>query len=324
MNQFTKKKFNTSDYLYAPMLSMGGNTYQRPITEGLWNILNRATRLARDNKQQLIRDGRKLSLDIRGTPKGNRPINFVIYHVPFDQDKNRSIESFDVPTIDHSKIKHVELVRWTINAIRDVCKDAEVIICTNEAFGNALLDLKPTILIPEVETTRPMYYRVRTYNTIIQNQWLSGTTVFLDSDAIVLKDPRDLPKKLNFNVGVTARYAPNLMPINEGVIITDSNSDACHDFFAHYMGTYQLIKDDPLIQNITGNDLMRWRGGQLSLNAICNGNKMTDFRDSSHEIKVLPCSKYNYSVSKKSEVSSLRKQNKAYIAHIKGKAKLQD
>ena len=99
-----------------------------------------------------------------------------------------------------------------------------MIVCTVEAFGSAIADLHPTILIPEVERNRPMYYRARTYNTIVQNQWLSGTTVFLDSDAIVLKDMKSLPQQLNFKVGVTARFAPNLMPINEGVIITESDS----------------------------------------------------------------------------------------------------
>ena len=166
-----------------------------------------------------------------------------------------------------------------------------------------------------------MYYRAITYNSIIQNQWLSGTTVFLDSDAIILKDPRQLPSQLNFKVGVTARFAPNLMPINEGVIITESRSRECIDFFAHYMGTYHWIKDDKLIQQVTGNDLMRWRGGQLSLNAICPGNKMIDFRDSTSSVKILPCDIYNKAVTSKKEVKILINEDKSYIAHIKGKAK---
>ena len=303
------------------MLSISGNNYQRPITDGLWKILSRARLIARENKKQLIQNGYELKLNIQGKPRGTQPITFVIYHVPFDKDQNKSIGSFDVPTIDHSKIKHLELVRWTIRSIQKTCPDAEVVVCTDEAFGGAIADLNPTILIPEVEKIRPMYYRARTYNTIIQNRWINNTTVFLDSDAIVLKDMRHLPKQLNFKVGVTARYAPNLMPINEGVIIVESESKPCIDFFAHYIGTYQYIKDDKIIQQITGNDLMRWRGGQLSLNAICPSSKMVDFRDSNEHIKILPCSKYNYAVSNKAEVSTLAKENLIHVAHIKGKAK---
>ena len=321
MNQFMQHEIDTGKFLYAPMLSIAGNIYQRPITEGLWSILSRARLVAKENKEHLIQEGLKLKLNIKGRPKGGRPINFVIYHVPFDQDEDNSISSFDVPKIDHTKIKHLELVRWTIQAIQQTCPDAEIVVCTDEKFGKAIADLNPTILIPDVDKKRPMYYRVRTYNTIIQSKWLGGTTVFLDSDAVVLKDPRNLPRKLNFKIGVTARFAPNLMPINEGVIITESQSQECINFFAHYMGTYQWIKDDTRIQQVTGNDLMRWRGGQLSLNAICRGSKMTDFRDSSKHVKILPCSRYNYAVRSREEVEHLAKDGAKYIAHIKGKAK---
>ena len=88
------------------------------------------------------------------------------------------------------------------------------------------------------------------------------------------------------------------------------------------MGTYQWAKDDIEIQKITGNDLMRWRGGQLSLNAICNGVKMSDFRDSTAGIKILSCDKYNRAVRSKDEVHYLSRNTDTYIAHIKGKAKL--
>ena len=274
------KKTQTSamaSNLHAPMLSINANNiYQRHIADGLWTILSRARQIALENKSHLIRAGHNLTLPIKGSPAGDKPITFVIYHVPFENKENKSIGSFDVPTIDHSKIKHLELVRWTIQAIQRVVPDSEIVVCTDEPFGELLSDLKPTIVVPEVEKNRPMYYRARTYNTIIQERLTKGVTVFLDSDAILLKDPTQLPSQLNFNIGVTARYAPNLMPINEGVIITNSESQACLDFFAHYMGTYETIKDDKSIQKIVKNDLMRWRGGQLSLNAICPCTKMLD------------------------------------------------
>ena len=312
---------NIQKGLYTPMLSINGNNlYQKTITDGLSTILSRAQEIGAKNKDQLIQSGYALTLPIQGKPIGYSPVTFVIYHVPFEANQDKSIGSFDVPTIDHSKIKHLELVRWTIQAIQDIVPQAEIIVCTDEEFGEQLKDLKPTILIPSVERNRPMYYRARTYNTIIQNRWTNGVTVFLDSDAIVLKDPSALPEQLEFKIGVTARYAPNLMPINEGVIICESQSQECVDFFAHYMGTYESIKEDRKIQSVTGNDLMRWRGGQLSLNAVCPGNKMLDARDSNRYLKILPCSIYNYAVKSKNEINSLREKN-IYIAHIKGKAK---
>ena len=310
-------------FLFAPMLSVGQKLkYQRRITNGLHRILTRATMIAQENKEILIQLGKKLTLEINGEPDGNHPISFVIYHVPFESSADKAIGSFDVPTIDHAKIKHLDLVRWTIQEIRSVVPEAEVIVCTDEVFAEQIKDLNPTILIPKVEKNRPMYYRAKTYNTIIQRKMIKGVTIFLDSDAIVLKNPISLPSKLDFKVAVTARFAPNLMPVNEGVIITDSSSEECIDFFAHYMGTYEAIKDDSIIKSITQNDLMRWRGGQLSLNAVCPGSKMLDFRDSTQTLKILSCDLYNYTVRDKLEIKTLKEENKVYIAHIKGKAKL--
>ena len=40
------------------------------------------------------------------------------------------------------------------------------------------------------------------------------------------------------------------MPINEGVIIANAESQECIDFFAHYMGTYEAIKDDKKLRLI--------------------------------------------------------------------------
>ncbi len=308
--------------LFAPLLSsnLAGN-YQRGIAEGLWNILYRATLIAKKYKDKLISIGMKATLHIEGQPKGNHPITYVIYHVPFEESENKAIGSFDVPSIDHSKIKHLELIKWTIQAIQEQSPNAEVVLCTDKNFGSQLNNQDISLIYPNVERNRPMYYRAKTYNTIIQKKWIKNVVVFLDSDAIVLKDLADLPKKLNFNVGVTSRFAPNLMPVNEGVIIANAQSQDCIKFFAHYMGTYETIKDDSFIKAITKNDLMRWRGGQLSLNAICEGIKFVDFRDSLGGLKILPCNIYNYAVRDKGEVNTLKDNRKVYVAHIKGKAK---
>ena len=162
------------------------------------------------------------------------------------------------------------MVRWTIQAIHETVPSAEVVVCTDYQFGSKLSDLKPTILIPSVERHRPMYYRARTYNTIIQKKWCRGVTVFLDSDAIVLKDPSHLSKQLNFQVGVTSRFAPNLMPINEGVIITEARSPFCIDFFAHYMGTYEYIKNDCSNEHFIGcSDILYETRSRYALGMSC-------------------------------------------------------
>ena len=65
----------------------------------------------------------------------------------------------------------------------------------------------------------------------------------LDSDAIVLKNPTNLPQQLNFKVGVTP-ITPNLMPINEGVII----AKAKNVLILHIIWEHIVVKDDKIIQ----------------------------------------------------------------------------
>ena len=310
--------------LYTPMLSLsGGLSYQRKITDGLWTILTRARQLAEEHKETLIQEGRVSTLPIHGRIRGDALITFVIYHVPFEAKADQAIGSFDVPVIDHSKINHTKLVRQTIKAILSTHPQAEVVLCTDEAFGAQMRDLGVTLLYPEVERHRPMYYRAKTYNTLVQTKAIQRTAIFLDSDAIVLRPMAHLPEALGFDVAVTQRFAPNLMPINEGVIIARANTNTCTEFFAHYMGTYDLIKNDAVVQRVCGNDLMRWRGGQLSLNAMLTGGKMkTSMSSQNLCIKILDCNRFNYSVSKIEDVDNLRRARRVYVAHVKGKAKI--
>ena len=113
--------------LDTPLLSIkGNNRYHRSITDGLLKILGRATLIAGINKQKLIQKGHKIKLPIEGKLRGDTGITFVIYHVPFTKSGDKSIGSFDVPKIDHSKIKHLEIVRWTIKSIQEAVQTLRV------------------------------------------------------------------------------------------------------------------------------------------------------------------------------------------------------
>lgn len=312
-----------SKHLYAPMLSLnGGLSYQRKITDGLWTILTRARQLASEHKETLIQNGRLSVLNFQGSIRGNTPITFVIYHVPFEAKADQSIGSFDVPVIDNSKINHSRLLHKTIESIHRSHPNVEVVLCTDKEFGAQMKHLDVSLVYPDVELHRPMYYRAKTYNTLVQGGCLQGTVVFMDSDAVVLQSMEQLPESIDFDVAVTQRFAPNLMPINEGVIIAKLATQTTINFFAHYMGIYELIKNDAVIKSICGNDLMRWRGGQLSLNAILTGGKMkTHMSSDDLRLKILDCHRFNRAVSSIAEVEDLLKQGETYVAHMKGKAK---
>ena len=235
----------TQDFLQCPFLGLSGkNVYQRKITDGLWVVLTRARLIATHEKSQLENRGQSLKVELKALFKSREYsadcTTFVIYHVPFDKNKNVNIRSFDVPTIDHSRIDHTKLVSESIRRIHNVYKNARVILCTSPEFGLKLKDSGAEIIIPKVDKERPMYYRALTYNTLIQEDILSEKTVFIDSDALILRPLDEVFEFLNFDIAVTARFAPNLMPINEGVIMARGISTGAKRFFAHYMG-YKFI-----------------------------------------------------------------------------------
>ncbi len=298
---------------------MAGNLhYSKQLCQSLWAILCRASSAANEYKSQMIESGEKITLPIRGSSKGNSNITFIIYHVPIKNPEKNIIKSFDVQPINFNLFDHSALVRMCINSILRSNENAEVILLTDKDFGEKFKDFPITLMTPDVDKNRPMYYRVKTYNTLIQKNMVRGTAVFLDSDLLILKSISGLPNKLGFSVAVTSRYAPNLMPINEGLIIADTNKVSTKKFFAHYMGAYEWIRNDKAIQKVTGIDLKVWRGGQLSLNSICPGIKSSNYLDSNQDISILPCQKYNYSTNSLESLKSAIESNHIFALHLKG------
>ena len=73
-------------------------------------------------------------------------------------------------------------------------------------------------------------------------------------------------EKFTIRVAVTARFAPNLMPVNEGVIFVDNHK--CTKEATEYIGTYNNILKSAKIQLIMNNIDLKDGKGQLP-NAIC-------------------------------------------------------
>ena len=95
------------------------------------------------------------------------------------------------------------------------------------------------------------------------------TAVFLDSDASFITVRTSIGSSIkDMDLAVTYRGG-GLMPINEGVFFANSKDieAAVHFFFNHYLCHLRRLLSDPVVEKIYG-DVRRWRGGQLSLNAI--------------------------------------------------------
>ncbi|MDB4682085.1 hypothetical protein OAE68_00220 [Synechococcus sp. AH-551-A10] len=312
------------DQLDASLLGITkGVVYDKRVTKRLYHAIMEAKLIARYQKDELIYNGKSATLDIDG--KINAGVNsghYVIYHIPFKKDDDNDIKSFDIPTINTDHFDYQVIVNSCIDSIRQVSPNAQIILCTTDAFAEKIRDKSINIIKPRVDSEHPMYYRAKTYNTIIQSKKIKGNIFFLDSDAFLLKDINELPEKLKFKIGLTARYSPNLMPINEGVIMARADDECTRDFFAHYMGVYEeIIKNKRILEIMDNIDLRRWRGGQLSLNAVCQGGSLVDWRDSTKNVKILNCDYYNRKIKNVKEIAQIRAEGRAYIVHLKGKSK---
>ncbi len=314
--------FENPGKIYAPMLSLNGNLeYSKTICSSLWSLLYRISSYAKTHKIDLIASGKDSKLDFIGNVKYDHPLTFFIYHVPVENTTDSIISSFDILKFDMNNPNRSKLVRMCIKSILRSNPQAQIVLITDEEYSKEFLDLNVSFLKPKVDKSRPMYFRVKTYNTLIQSSITEGKIILLDSDLLVLKSFLNLDKKFIFDIALTRRYSPTLMPINEGMIIINNINQAVKEFFAQYIAVYDWLRNDSKITKLVGVDLMKWRGGQLSLNAICPGIKNTTFMDSNKSIMILPSDKYNHNPPSLSAIRDAIAKESIYACHLKGRVK---
>jgi hypothetical protein len=114
------------------------------------------------------------------------------------------------------------------------------------------------------------------------------------------------------------------MPVNEGVIlVNDRDPSSVRRFFRRYLATYLTLERHPLVIETYGN-VRRWRGGQLSINAVSGGFLRysagivdADFKG---RLAYLPCARYNYSPNQESEINPAILV-RSLVLHLKGSRK---
>lgn len=305
------------------LLAIDGEVhYQENIVSGLKIIQEEARNIASNLTSEEIVKGKRNTIPLRGEkPDNKREFSVVIYHIPFKETESSIIKSFDIQAADTKSINHENIINRSIDSIRKAIKGAEIILCTTKDYGKKFNGEDIKKIYPQADSRKPMYNRVKTYNTLIQYDLLGKNIIFMDSDVMILGNPWEDLAKLSFDVAVTYRFTPNLVPINEGVIYCRGNNKGSKEFFARYMQTYENIKNNNIINNIINTDLERWRGGQLSLNGICNAGRMVTYMDSTDKIAFLPCDKYNRTIRSFDEVEAIVRNRSSYVVHAKGRAK---
>lgn len=247
-------------------------------------------------------------------------INVFVFHVDVPAS-HRSIEYVDCKH-DHWQFDYKALANHFIWATLSFHSNVRIYYVTNESAIVPFSHPDVSVVRLPVDARAPMYERVRAMAGYVHSRAFSANTVFLDTDAYPNRALNAVFKR-DFDIGVTYRTTPGFMPVNEGVIFCARRRiAAARKFFSAYLATYEVLKTDPIVHGYYG-DIERWRGGQLSLNALGLPPKLPrpcDFDRNGIRIASLPCNKFNYWVTKPIDFHRPIWDAK-FVLHLKGDSK---
>jgi len=294
----------------------GGASAELPMTE----IIARASALASDalDPASEARASAFTPAFARAARPG-RGLNVLVFHVdlPGDATLNYVDVKFNPRHFDY-----LEILRRFIGRIRAHCSGATVYVVTaaGSRYGAlAAPDVAPVEL--PIDGTQPMYDRATALLAYARSPAFDRDTVFLDSDALVNR-PLEEVFALGFDVCMTYREHERLMPVNEGVMFLASRRpQAVVRFLERRLATYDRIAADPFITGYYG-DVRRWRGGQLSLNALAAGDMpCSPYRRgeiAGAAVRFLPCDTFNFAVAEGEAASAVDRLDQRYVVHFKG------
>jgi hypothetical protein len=261
------------------------------------------------------------AFDAAPAPAGQPAAICFAFHASVPQAE-AAVKYRDV-AIDHSKFGYDRIVRQCIAAAVAAQPGARFILATDDQFLSGLSHPSLTIVRLPLDAASPMYERVIAMCAFVRSRQFNAPTAFLDSDAF-LNAPIASLFQGHFDIGATYRSDPGLMPINEGVIFANSrNKDLVRGFFSGYLGTYDRLCGNAAVTSYYGN-IKRWRGGQLSLNALTCPPGIPSELDSAKafgaRIRYYPCSTFNFSIELDRSCSARELDAKA-VLHLKGPRK---
>lgn len=249
------------------------------------------------------------------------PVNLFVFHA--EVPAAASAVSYRDVKIDHGKFDYNRIVEHCIKAGLTAQPGARVILVTDDQFGRHFVHPGLVTIRLPLDTASPMYQRVIAMYAYVRSALFAAPTAFLDGDAF-LNDRVDRVFKAPFDVAVTYRHQAGLMPINEGVLFANpANKTEVGNFFRTYLGTYDRLRQHPVIQDYYG-DIKRWRGGQLSLNALTCPlglpSELDQARLQGTRIGYYACDTFNFSMEGGQNYQKAELDSKV-VLHLKGPRK---
>ena len=250
-------------------------------------------------------------------------LNVFLFHQSVS-GKAQAVNTIDIQGLDHSRFDYDLLIRRNVATALWSNPGSRVILVTDDFFMPAGIDdYRVSIIRLPLAVDEPMFERVVAMLSYVESTAFNAPTVFLDSDAFLIRHCAGLFSN-DFDVAVTYRDIPTQMPINEGVIlVNDQDRESVRRFFRRYLATYLKLEQHPVVLETYGT-VRRWRGGQLSINAISGGRQRysASIVDAGFvsRLAYLPCSRYNYSPDQEGEINP-SVLARALVLHLKGSRK---
>lgn len=245
-------------------------------------------------------------------------LNVFVFHV--DMGDTGQLKYRDV-TMDTGRFDYRAVLDAFVASVARHAPEARIYLATNPGSPlAALAGERVSVVALDVARDQPMYERVNAMCAYAYSAAFNVDTLFLDSDAF-MNAAFEPYLEADYDIAVTVRDIPGLMAVNEGVLVARSaRPDAAQLFFRRYLATYEALRRDQRVQDYYG-DIRKWRGGQLTLNAITrDAAPYSAYRHitvGGVVLKVLPCDPFNYSYAYDEGMSVDELQNKV-IVHLKG------
>tara|TARA_B100000989_G_scaffold210628_1_gene159796 strand:+ start:3415 stop:4398 length:984 start_codon:yes stop_codon:yes gene_type:complete len=249
--------------------------------------------------------------DIKFTNLKNKKINIFLFFVDvnnssyLEKRKNFSKNIYDEYKILYNFCNH----------IKNKYSDHQIILFTD--FSSVIKkNINAHIVRFNFNSKYPMYNRNRLMKIYVNSNKFDQNTIFLDFDTILNLDTKKIFNN-DFDIGLTFRKNDKLMPINEGVIFANAqNKERVIIYFNKLNDIYRYLSKDKIINMIFDNILI-WRGGQLSLSAFLQWKKLYLGHNYINKINFLILDSHYYNFTPIKSISHEELISKK-ILHLKG------
>lgn len=237
-------------------------------------------------------------------------LEFVTFHVSLGDERVHPNK-----TLAHRE--YLDMIKLMSASASLFHPKSQCCVLTDASTDLSLLPRSIRVERAEMDKTKVMMERTRLQLAHLERSELRSPMVLLDSD-ILVNAPLDSIFERDFDIALTWRAHPPVMPINGGVmIINNRRPEVSKQFFRRFWGIYES-------QHANGEEAA-WFGDQLALrDAVglpaeayaeadivdCNGCK----------VLLLPCDTHNFSPTNRYREIALPLEGKV-ILHFKGERK---